>query len=313
MTVLTKEEHPGEPTARANEQQEVKDIEQGTIAGVVEVTSDGGESQSPPPSAIEISASQVVGGEENAHGENAREEAGNDDDEEDDPLTIHWKKSPFAVGRVKIKWSDEINGCGSRTAETTLEEEIWNANNFHLKICGLVFGKLLHAKRIGNMAVLFQISGKRDAPHLVWVAGPFWFVTMFVTVPLIVGISLLVYYRYLPNKVNWIQILWGVCTGLLLFSLAMVSSSNPGILPRHLEPPTTTSVEEQSWIWNDQARTFRPPSAKYDPLTAVVVEEFDHVCPWTGTAIGKGNMTWFRRFVSMVAVCLLLDVVIVTF
>ena len=30
----------------------------------------------------------------------------------------------------------------------------------------------------------------------------------------------------------------------------------------------------------------------------MVVAEFDHTCPWTGTAIGRGNMRAFTTFVS---------------
>ena len=35
-------------------------------------------------------------------------------------------------------------------------------------------------------------------------------------------------------------------------------------------------------------------------------------CPWTGTAIGKKNMTAFQCFVGLVFVCLILDIVLLT-
>ena len=52
----------------------------------------------------------------------------------------------------------------------------------------------------------------------------------------------------------------------------------------------------------------------YDTMTVghvnsdcgVVIEEFDHVCPWTGTAIGKRNMGAFKTFNG----CLVVNIVV---
>ena len=30
-------------------------------------------------------------------------------------------------------------------------------------------------------------------------------------------------------------------------------------------------------------------------MTQVLIEGYDHLCPWSGTVIGKKNMVWFRR------------------
>ena len=38
----------------------------------------------------------------------------------------------------------------------------------------------------------------------------------------------------------------------------------------------------------------------------------DLSCPWTGTAIGKKNMTSFQFFVGLVFVCLMMDIVLLT-
>lgn len=53
-------------------------------------------------------------------------------------------------------------------------------------------------------------------------------------------------------------------------------------------------------------------SKRYDPDTAVIVEGFDHTCPWTGTAIGKKNMLAFQCFVTLVFVCLIFDIILLT-
>ena len=64
----------------------------------------------------------------------------------------------------------------------------------------------------------------------------------------------------------------------------------------------------EEWIWNDQALTFRPERAKYDVECAAVIEEFDHTCPWTGTAIGKNNMPAFKMFLKLIFTCAIFDV-----
>eukprot|EP00520_Triparma_pacifica_P005101 CAMPEP_0118657624 /NCGR_PEP_ID=MMETSP0785-20121206/14121_1 /TAXON_ID=91992 /ORGANISM="Bolidomonas pacifica, Strain CCMP 1866" /LENGTH=84 /DNA_ID=CAMNT_0006550561 /DNA_START=146 /DNA_END=397 /DNA_ORIENTATION=- len=77
-------------------------------------------------------------------------------------------------------------------------------------------------------------------------------------------------------------------------SLYFTGCRDPGILPRHEVQP------DSSWRWNDQAKTYRPPRAYYDDECGVVIEEFDHTCPWTGTGIGKKNMSAFKVFVTSV-------------
>ena len=57
-------------------------------------------------------------------------------------------------------------------------------------------------------------------------------------------------------------------------------------------------------------RRYRPPGAQYDSDCGVVIEGFDHVCPWTGTGIGAANLGAFHTFVSCLCVCLILDVLL---
>ena len=52
--------------------------------------------------------------------------------------------------------------------------------------------------------------------------------------------------------------------------------------------------------------------AHFDPDCAVVVVDFDHTCPWTGTAIGKGNMPYFQAFIVFLFICLIMDVILLT-
>ena len=69
-------------------------------------------------------------------------------------------------------------------------------------------------------------------------------------------------------------------------------------------------TEQSGWRWSDQAQTYRPPRSSYDRDCGVVIEEFDHTCPWTGTGIGKANMPYFSTFVSCVCICLIFNILL---
>lgn len=191
--------------------------------------------------------------------------------------------------------------------------------------------------RVGNMIILFQtipspnnlengiIGGddirRSSRPVLHCVAGPYWMVLVCITLPLIFGLSTVVATTSIANC-HWMVIAtWSFCNVMLLVSLLNVSCRDPGILYRYTEIPQVqqqqsnynnngnTAVQE-NWVWNDQALTYRPKSALYDNDCAVIIDGFDHVCPWTGTAIGKKNMFWFRLFVPFVFITILYDVFI---
>ena len=146
------------------------------------------------------------------------------------------------------------------------------------------------------------------------IVGPHWPFFVFVTIPMIVIVSGVTVWKGMLSMPWWFILVWSLLSLGLLLVLCMVSCRDPGILKRYSEIPanvvTSSDDNEQEWTWNDQARTFRPPKAKYDADCAVVVEEFDHTCPWTGTAIGKRNMPWFRVFCGMVLFVLVVDIVV---
>ena len=213
-----------------------------------------------------------------------------DDDDDDDAMTIAWKTSCWAVGKTPDSWRDR-DPCLAH----------WTT-------------------RVGHMTVLYQRSlspnNTDQNTTLVWILGPFWYIPFLITMPLIVGVSAGIYLTTVvchDHHMVW-DILWAILLAGVLLCLFTASWSNPGILPRHWNPPTATTTtadgEDEEWIWNDQALTYRPPKAKYDSACAVVVTDFDHVCPWVGTAIGSGNMKWFNRFLWMIGINLVYDCII---
>jgi DHHC palmitoyltransferase len=44
---------------------------------------------------------------------------------------------------------------------------------------------------------------------------------------------------------------------------------------------------EGGWFWNEQVGSYRPPGALYCRECGVLIQEYDHLCPWTGTGIGS--------------------------
>lgn len=127
--------------------------------------------------------------------------------------------------------------------------------------------------------------------ELQLVVGPFWPMLLFVTYPLIFGVSGVTLWRAIPGKPIYVQAVWAILTLQLIRSLFNTGFRDPGILRRHRDPPpvpddlseelTTRRVlfrprQEGPWRWSDQAQSYRPRSAMFDPDTRVIVEEFDH-------------------------------------
>eukprot|EP00804_Cyclotella_cryptica_P029107 CCRYP_005284-RA/>CCRYP_005284-RA protein AED:0.32 eAED:0.32 QI:187/1/1/1/1/1/2/468/363 len=168
--------------------------------------------------------------------------------------------------------------------------------------------------------------------EIQFVVGPFWPMLLFITYPLIFGVSIFTLCSALPGRPLPLQIVWGILTGQLIRSLFNTGFRDPGILKRHRDPPPVENddldddddilsrrrvafrfkKESGPWRWSDHAQSYRPRNSMYDPDCKVVVEEFDHTCPWTGTAIGKKNMRSFQCFVTLVFICLIMDIFLLT-
>lgn len=173
-------------------------------------------------------------------------------------------------------------------------------------------------------------------PKLHIVMGPYWMVALSVTFPIMLtfsvwtGISKLSYHSF------WMQLTWGLGVVTMFISFFLVACTDPGIQYRYRtmsrrneytindDHQQTNSNDNNrnrnvidhtntnEWIWNDQALSYRKRSAKYDPECAVIIDELDHVCPWTGTAVGKNNMCAFRVYLLSVIFNIIYDVLLLT-
>lgn len=179
------------------------------------------------------------------------------------------------------------------------------------------------------------------------IVGPYWPMMMFVTYPLILIVSGLTAFKavFVPPYNTILVIVWSAMTFGLCFSLFNVAFKDPGILPKYKQIPEDgigNGKKVTTWRWLDIAQSYVPrgmsrsslwhhnnnyflfiyilmishflfnQGAIYDPDCAVVVEEFDHTCPWTGTAIGKKNMLAFQCFIGFLFSCLILDIILLT-
>jgi len=160
------------------------------------------------------------------------------------------------------------------------------------------------ARRVGSM--FFLIERKDGSPIVV--AGPCWPFCTFVTVPLIAVLSGLVGYFIVSNPNTglpwWFALIYYPIVAFVLAVLFCVSCRDPGLMER----VTDEEAAENGWFWNEQVGSYRPAGAMYCRECKTLVYDYDHVCPWTGTAIGKGNMRQFKVFVFSVNVLCYLSV-----
>lgn len=152
------------------------------------------------------------------------------------------------------------------------------------------------ARRIGNMFVLCSYAD--GTPILI--AGPCWPFCVFVTLPLIMGVAGLVsFFLIFDDRFglpSWLIAIYGLPVGAVLFSLFCVSCRDPGLMDRVVDE----EAGQGGWFWNEQVGSFRPPGALYCRECAVLIQDYDHLCPWTGTGIGRRNMWAFKSFVVTV-------------
>ena len=114
-----------------------------------------------------------------------------------------------------------------------------------------------------NKTTTKRLVRKREIQFML---GPFWPMLLFITYPLIFGVSSLTLYTAIPGKPIYVQIGWAILTLLLIRSLFNTGFRDPGILMRHKNPPpvkddddenTTRRVgfrwgnENGPWRWSD--------------------------------------------------------------
>jgi hypothetical protein len=153
---------------------------------------------------------------------------------------------------------------------------------------------------VGNFIVVYE-RPSRDSDGgrtLVLLLGPYWTTMVFFTLPALLTASAVASSLIATPAAHiayWLLTLWA------LGWLVVTGTRDPGIVRHYKLPPPGS---ESTWIFSTQARSYRPPGSLYSRDANCVIEGFDHTCPWTGTAIGRGNTGPFHVFVF--SVCTLL-------
>ncbi|KAL7546361.1 hypothetical protein ACHAWF_009692 [Thalassiosira exigua] len=230
---------------------------------------------------------------------------------------------------VMVEADDEQEEGEGREQEDGFVDEEEGGTSLHQRGSANGGGKSRGDGKADVAAKKKRLVRKREIQYVV---GPFWPMLVFITYPLIFGVSALTLHSGLPGKPFVVQLGWALLTGGLIYSLFKTGFRDPGILARHREPPPVEDdLDDEAargggrrrnpfrwrdrggpWAWSDQAQSYRPRNSMYCPDCKVVVEEFDHTCPWTGTAIGKKNMGSFQMFVGLVFACLIMDIFLLT-
>ncbi|GMI05874.1 hypothetical protein TrVE_jg393 [Triparma verrucosa] len=166
-------------------------------------------------------------------------------------------------------------------------------SHFHRYLC------CLSSHYIGKMPVLLSSS----SGHPIIVVGSWWPFCFFVTFGLILLITtLLTVFLIIPYAPVWLIVPYYSLVVVVVGSLVGTSCRNPGLIKKRVTINTNEpdNVNKEKWIFNDRCKSYRPRGALYCPQNDIIVEEYDHFCPWTGTSIGKNNMTAFKVFVVSV-------------
>jgi len=165
------------------------------------------------------------------------------------------------------------------------------------------------AHRIGGM---FSLLEKQDGTP-VMIVGPCWPFCTFITLPLILVFSGLVLFFIIfdanPGMPWWLALIYIPLVIITLVALFFVSCRDPGLLER----VTDEEAGHGGWFWNEQVGSFRPAGAMYCRECKVLIQDYDHLCPWTGTGIGRGNIVAFRVFVVSVNILCYLSIALVSY
>ena len=67
----------------------------------------------------------------------------------------------------------------------------------------------------------------------------------------------------------------------------------------------------RDWSYSNQAGSFRPPKVIYCRECKLLIDQYDHFCPWSGTVIGAKNIHYFHFFVSALVCTMLYDAIVI--
>lgn len=128
---------------------------------------------------------------------------------------------------------------------------------------------------------------------------------LLITLSIIALITVLIYATVITNQMMAERIVGLSLSCMSMFALLCTACSDPGIFPRHAKPLG------EGWTYSEYAQSYRPEGVIYCQQCQVLIEEYNHFCPWSGIVIGKGNEACFQTFITSTTCALIYDVVVV--
>jgi hypothetical protein len=176
-----------------------------------------------------------------------------------------WKEGPFAAGLCEPTWADEYAKFKANPSQECMNTT--GPDGVPCICCSAYVCNMIGAGRVGNFAVIKQSTEwveevetdgdetpkvrRFTRPRLDIVVGPYWPMLCCVTYPLILGVSGVTLFAAIPGKHPLVILAWVICTGGLIYSLAMTAFRDPGILPRYEKPPLQNDNGVSNFfVWN---------------------------------------------------------------
>lgn len=208
------------------------------------------------------------------------------------------------MSEIKAKESTETvdNERDEREKEEDLENARRNRSCFKCSNIGNIF-VLCECDVEENDNLFPFIAGEPGPKKLRWVVGPYWNM-LIMTYFVVCGITFLVYDTVIPKRETREIIVGLILSALTIMFLSLTAFSDPGIFPRHTRP------KGPHWSYSGQAQSFRPPKVIYCRECKLLIEDYDHFCPWSGTVIGGKNLKFFHCFVSSLVLTMVYDAVL---
>jgi hypothetical protein len=257
-----------------------------------------------------------------------------DDDDDDDDDYASYITDPNTMQQGRHRPS------GAYTEETGLAQaclsqemglvdgEYWEWPVWEHRTC---WG-FITVRKIGKIIVLAEWMGSSGKRKRV-VVGPYWYVPnlelgspdpltplsavfvhllcprprhfLLITLSIIGLITMLIYATVIPDHMVAERIVGLSMSLLSMAALLCTAMTDPGIYPRHAKPL------DEKWTYSEYAQSYRPEGVIYCQQCQVLIEEYNHFCPWSGIVIGKGNEACFQTFITSTTCALIYDVVVV--
>ena len=126
---------------------------------------------------------------------------------------------------------------------------------------------------------------------------------MVVTAVTVSVITALVYHVVVPHSYPLLKLAGVGLAALSVVFLLCTALADPGVFKRHPQPLGP------DWTYAEFADSYRPPGTIYCHMTKVLIEGYDHFCPWCGTVIAQGNYWFFLALTTLTPACYVLGVV----